>query len=251
VANFHAVSYLLIHGGASTGRFWDRLAPCLDAPSLAVDMPGRNGKPGDLGTLSVDLEVTSIVADVERAGLPDPLVVVAHSSGGLDVPGVVQALGERVAHVVLSAALVPPEGGRGIDCMKEKHREGLVWAVQEAEKQGTPIITGGPPADRESFRTAYGGEPLDDETLAYMVDPVRCVRDTVHHYFQEIRWSGIAHVPVTYVLNELDRPLPADLQEKMTANLPNLADVVRLETGHIPAVIMPERFAAIVREASG
>jgi pimeloyl-ACP methyl ester carboxylesterase len=244
------VTYLLIHGGASTGRFWDRLAPCLDAPSLAIDMPGRNGKPGDLGKLSVDQEVASIVADVEEAGLGDAVVVVAHSSGGLDVPGVVEALGDRVRHVVLSAALVPPEGGRGIDCMKEKHREGLVWAVGEAEKQGNPIITGGPPADPESFRTAYGGDPLDDETLAYMVDPARCVRDTVHHYFQEIRWTAIAEVPVTYILNERDRPLPRDIQEKMVANVPNLVDLVRLDTGHIPAVVMPQEFAAIVGAAS-
>lgn len=243
------MTYLLIHGGASTGRFWDRLVPHLDAEALAIDMPGRNGKPGDLGTLSVDREVASIVADVDAAGIADPVVVVAHSSGGLDVPGVVAALGDRVRHVVLSAALVPPEGGMGIDCMKAKHREGLVWAVGEAEKQGTPIITGGPPADPESFRTAYGGDPLDDETLAYMVDPARCVRDTVHHYFQQINWSVIAGVPVTYVLNEHDRPLPVEIQEQMVANVPTLAELVRLDTGHIPPVVQPEHFAAIVGAA--
>lgn len=106
------MSYLLIHGGASTGRFWDRLVPHLDAQSLAIDMPGRNGKPGDLGTLSVDQEVDSIVADVQAAGLADPLVVVAHSSGGLDVPGVVARLEERVRHIVLSPHSFHPKAAR-------------------------------------------------------------------------------------------------------------------------------------------
>ena len=69
-----------------------------------------------------------MVADVEAADLTDPIVVVAHSSGGLVVPGVVAALGARVRHVVLNAALVPAEGGCGIDCMKERHREGLLMA---------------------------------------------------------------------------------------------------------------------------
>jgi hypothetical protein len=44
---FSTLTYVLIHGGGSTGRFWDRLLPHLDAPALAIDMPGRNGKPAD------------------------------------------------------------------------------------------------------------------------------------------------------------------------------------------------------------
>ena len=84
---FSPVTYVLIHGGGSTARFWDRLLPYLDQPALAVDLPGRNGKPADFGTLTVDDEVASVIADVDAAELADPIVVVAHSSGGLVVPG--------------------------------------------------------------------------------------------------------------------------------------------------------------------
>lgn len=81
--------------------------------ALAVDLPGRAGRAGDLGSLTVDQEVASVVADVVAADLPSPLVLVAHSSGGLVVPGVVaglRAAGRPVAHIVLNAALVPAEG---------------------------------------------------------------------------------------------------------------------------------------------
>src|SRR5215471_6653563 len=89
-------TYLLVHGGGTTAGFWDRLRAVLDGPSLAVDLPGRGAHPADLATVSVEAEVASVVADVEAAGLDTPIDLVAHSSGGLVVPGVVAALGGRV-----------------------------------------------------------------------------------------------------------------------------------------------------------
>ncbi|CAN5526893.1 hypothetical protein BH10ACT3_BH10ACT3_05920 [soil metagenome] len=157
------MTYLLIHGGGSTGAFWDRLVPLLDEPALAIDLPGRNGRPGDLGTLTVEDEVESVLSQVGDAAITDQIVVVAHSSGGLVVPGVVEGLGEQVRHVALNAALVPDEGGRGIDCMKPAHRDGLVMAVEMAAADGTVITLPGPPEDPETFRNAYGGDPLDDD----------------------------------------------------------------------------------------
>jgi pimeloyl-ACP methyl ester carboxylesterase len=245
------VTYVLIHGGGSTARFWDRLLPYLDRPALPVDLPGRNGKAADFATLTVDEEAASVVADVEAAPIDDPVVVVAHSSGGLTVPGVVAGLGDRVARVVLSAALVPAEGGLGIDCMKPRHRDGLVASVDKARRDGTVITLPGAPSDPEPFRTAYGGDPLDDETLAYVVDPLRCVADTVNHYFQPIHWSAAASVPVTYLLNTRDRPIPTETQELMLTHLPRAPQVIRLDSGHVPAVTAPEEFARLLASAGG
>jgi len=240
------VTVVLIHGGGTTARFWDRLLPLLDRPALAVDLPGRADKPADLAALSVDDEVASVAADIERGAPEQPIALVAHSSGGLVVPGVVEALAGRVRAIVLNAALVPAEGHCGIDCMKDRHREGLVMAIAAAESSGHTITLPAPPEDPESFRNAYGGDPLDDETLAYVVDPVRCVEDTVHHYFQPVSWTGFSGIPITYVLNERDRPVPPRGQEEMARRLPAPAVVVRIDSGHLLPVTSPGTFAEIL-----
>jgi pimeloyl-ACP methyl ester carboxylesterase len=130
--------------------------------------------------------------------------------------------------------------------MKERHREGLLMAREAAERDGTAITLPGAPADPETFRNAYGSDPLDDDSLAFIVDPARCVPDTVNHYFQPVHWSKVAGVPITYVLNERDRPVLPAAQEEMSARLPQPATVVRVDSGHMLPVTAPAVLADLL-----
>ena len=63
---------VLVHGGAHAADCWDltvdeihRLAPDLDV--LAVDLPGRRNKPGDLRTLTVGAACVLFVAAINRS----------------------------------------------------------------------------------------------------------------------------------------------------------------------------------------
>ncbi len=243
------MTVVLIHGGGATGAFWDRLVPYLDREPLVVDLPGRRARPAVLAALTVDREVASVVADIEAGAASGPVTLVAHSSGGLIVPGVVAALGDRVGAIVLNAALVPAEGECGIECMQERHREGLRLAVAAAEREGRSITLPAP-ADPEALRRSYGGDPLDDATLAFVADPARSVEDTVHHYFQPVRWSVAAGVPITYVLNERDRPIRPEMQEVMAQRLPPPVEVIRLDSGHLLPVTSPAVLAEIVNRVA-
>ncbi|MDZ4828042.1 MAG: hypothetical protein SGJ13_16500 [Actinomycetota bacterium] len=97
------------------------------------------------------------------------------------------------------------------------------------------------------MRDSYG-ITLDDDTLAFIVDPVRAVKDSMHFYFQPVYRSKAKGVPVTYVKNLRDRAVPPALQDEMIARLrePPVA-VVDLDTGHIPMVTEPEAFAQLLQ----
>jgi pimeloyl-ACP methyl ester carboxylesterase len=232
-------AFVLIHGGGTTGRFWDRLLDHLPGPALAPDLPGRGAHPRPIAELTVVGGSASVLEDVAAWGVDDDLVVVAHSSGGLFTPGVVAGLRDRVRAVVLNAASVPPEGGGGIECMKARHREGLELAMQISRESGQPIDTGQPKTDPEVYRDAYGGRPLTDDECAFVADPARSVTDSVDVYFQPVHWS-LVDVPVTYLVNDHDRPTPRELQLDMAGRLPGRSTIRHLDSGHVPAVTMPD-----------
>jgi pimeloyl-ACP methyl ester carboxylesterase len=231
-----------------TAAFWDRLVPELDGPSLAPNFPGRADRPADLMEVTVQGGADSVLADVAASELADAddLVVVGHSSAGLFIPSIVAGLGGpggRVRHIVLSAASVPPEGGCGLDCMRPDHAAGLRSIFEKTVASGERLTTGGPPEDPEKLRQSYG-ERLDDDVLAEVAAAV--VEDSVSIYFQPVHWSRAAGIPTTYVLNERDRPIPADLQEEMALRIEGV-DLVRWDCGHIPSVTRPKEFADLVR----
>ena len=81
-------------------------------------------------------------------------------------------------------------------------------------------------------------------------DPERSVPDAVHHYFQPVHWSVAAGVPITYVLNERDRPVLPEIQDVMAQRLPDPVEVIRVDSGHLLPVTSPVVFAAIVNRVA-
>jgi pimeloyl-ACP methyl ester carboxylesterase len=235
--------YLLIHGGASTARFWDRVVDRVGPAAVAVDLPGRADRPADLMTVTLDDGAASVVTDLEAVAPDGPVVVVAHSSGGLVVPRVVERLGDRVRAIVLTSASVPPEGGCGLDCMKASHRERMVAGVEWARAEGQRLVAP-VPEDPEALRESYG-ERLDDETLSFVFE--RLVEDSFNVYFDPVSWAAVS-VPVTYVRAGLDRAVPPALQDEMIARLPGAPTVLAWECGHVPPVTRPDAFSALLQE---
>jgi pimeloyl-ACP methyl ester carboxylesterase len=231
---------VLVHGGAHAGDCWDltvaelrRLAPELSV--LAVDLPGRRGKPGDLKTLTIADWVDSVVADVDAAGFDD-VVVVGHSLAGVTVPGVVTKLGaERVRELIMAAAFVPPEGRSVLDSLAGPLAG---YARRNATKSGTrelPRWIAG-----LAFYNGVTGVRRRIALDRLCTDSTRVIAEPVS------RVDMPNDVPRTWIMTERDRSLSTKTQLASIDALGGVHTVIRLNTCHSLMVSEPERLAELL-----
>jgi pimeloyl-ACP methyl ester carboxylesterase len=217
---------VLVHGGAHAADCWDltvaelaRLEPELRV--LAVDLPGRRGKPGHLVGGCIADWVDSVVSDVDDARLGD-VVVVGHSMAGVIVPGVVTKLGAaRVREMVLLAAFVPPQGSSIVDALR-----GPLAPLARSVR----VLRGSFPMPRVAARFAFcNGMTRDARTLAlsqlYPESPTLIV--------ESVDRSGMpADIPRTWILTLRDRSLSARQQNRSMTALGGVDTVICIDTCH-------------------
>src|SRR5690348_1524445 len=73
---------VLVHGGMNSSLAWAPVLPYLEAPAIAIDLPGRGKNPADLATVTLDDAVATVLKEADAAGF-DRFVLVGHSLGGV------------------------------------------------------------------------------------------------------------------------------------------------------------------------
>ncbi|HEY1441630.1 MAG TPA: alpha/beta hydrolase [Mycobacterium sp.] len=238
---------VLVHGGGFAADCWE---PTIDVirslepelKVLAVDLPGRRGKLGDLITACVGGWVDSVVSDIEDAALDD-LVIVGHSLAGLTVPGVVTKLGSaRVREMILAAAQVPANGSALVDTFPEA----LSWYARRTAKRNVQKgRSGGLPNALARFVFCNGMTPAQRRfTLA------RSCQESPSIMIEKVDRSGMPdEVPRTWILTRRDRSaVSMKLQHEYIAALGGVQTLIEIDTCHMLMVSEPERLAQILVE---
>jgi len=231
---------VLVHGGGHAADCWQptvdelhRQAP--DLTVLAVDLPGRRGKPGDLYTLTIADFVESVVSDIEDAGLSE-IVLVGHSMGGLTVPGVVTKLGpSRVRELVLACAFVPPEGKALADTLT-----GLFKRI--ARRAATTGRLTPTPRAMARFGFFNGTSRAQRQFMAdklYLESP-RILAENV------TRRDMPQDVPRTWILTTRDRALSVKSQRASIAAIGGVQTIIEMDTCHDLMVSEPKQLAEIL-----
>jgi pimeloyl-ACP methyl ester carboxylesterase len=231
---------VLVHGGAHAGDCWDlvvdeihRLAPELTV--LAVDLPGRRGKPGDLTTVTIADWVDSVVADVDDAGL-DEVVIVGHSMAGITVPGVVAKLGaSRVREMILATAFVPPEGTAVVDTLTGPGAAVARWGAKRGVRGTLPSMVA-----RFMF---FNGMP---RARRQFIDRRLC-SESSGIIAENVSRSDLPDaVPRSWILTRRDRALSVKSQRRSIEAIGGVQEVIEIDTCHDLMVSEPERLAEIL-----
>jgi pimeloyl-ACP methyl ester carboxylesterase len=233
---------VLVHGGGMAADSWEltveeihRLAPELTV--LAVDLPGRRDKPGDLRAMTIADFVDSLIGDVEGAGLGD-IVIVGHSIGGMTLPGVATKLGAvRVREMIFAAAFLPPEGTSLVDS--------LPWVFARIARR---FVKGGVPRETPRWlaRFAYLNG-VSSHRRRFMAG--KLYAESLRILTENVSRRGMpGDIPRTWILTLRDRALAPKLQRKNIEALGGVQTLIEIGTCHCLMVSEPERLANILVE---
>jgi pimeloyl-ACP methyl ester carboxylesterase len=231
---------VLVHGGEHAADCWDLLVAELrcQAPklrTLAVDLPGRGRTPGDLATATIDQWVDSVMADIDREGLGE-IVIVGHSMAGVTVPGVVAKLGSaRVREMILAAAFVPPQGQAIVDTLGGP----LAWFARRGARSGKPTKV---PRLAAQYAFCNGMSAQQREfALSRLYPESACIPG------ESVDRSALPNdVARTWILTTRDRALSQKSQRASIAALGGVAQVIPIDACHDLMISHPERLAQIL-----
>ena len=231
------MSFVLIHGAGFSADCWDELIPWLGAEALAVDLPGRGTRAAvGLDTVTLADCAQAVRDDIEAKDLRD-VVLVGHSFAGVTVPLVLDLIPDRIRHVVLVSAVVPPDRSRVLDqidpAVRQLVEQSIVGGIYRQTRAGAAAMLCN---DMDEATASSALDRLSDDSAALLSEPV-----DLGGYRRQI--------PLTYVHLTRDNVYVEELQQRSIALLG--ADVIDLDTGHMAMISAPERLAAILNAIHG
>jgi pimeloyl-ACP methyl ester carboxylesterase len=236
---------VLIHGAWQGGWVCADIVPQLTAAGHnchAVDLPGSAPDLANRATVTFRDQIAfleDLIAEINK-----PVVVVAHSGGGLAASQIAENLPDRIAGIVYVAGIMVPDGTRFADvvesCKAEEPSAVGIWPHLE-HLEGVSAVPEA--AAVEIF--FHDGEPAAAARAAAMLTPQsNAARDGTPH----ITADRFGAVPRIYIEALKDRSVVPFVQRRMQQLVPG-AVIRSIDTGHAPMVANAALLAKMLVEA--
>ena len=176
----------------------------------------------------------SVVADIERAGVAD-VILVGHSMAGVTLPRVAARIPERLERLVFVSCSVPPDGTKMIDILDPELQ------AMASEMDVSRVLSSGFTEDvaRQMFCN-----DMDEAQTRFVLDNLCPEASGI--LFEPNDLAGLAHpIPRTYVRLLRDQSLSQSVQDGCIAALGEV-EVVALDTGHNVMISDPKALARVL-----
>ncbi|GAB4512501.1 MAG: alpha/beta hydrolase [Anaerolineae bacterium] len=238
------MTYVLVHGAFQDAAGWDPVIAELEAAghtAIAVQLPGRGDDTTPMGEQSLAAYRDAVITVIEEQDTP--VVLVAHSFGGMVISEVAEAIPDQIATLVYVAAYLPQNGDSLVTLSENDHfsqlgQEGnfIVSADFTTASVNRDIFASAFCPDCDAAQAEAVAASQLDEPLPPLGTPVTLTDE------------NFGSVRRVYILTAQDIVVSAQLQAFMLSNTP-VDRVFALNTGHVPYVTAPAALAALLVQA--
>jgi pimeloyl-ACP methyl ester carboxylesterase len=237
-------TFVLVHGGWHGGWCWQKVIPFLEAAGHEVYAPTLTGLAERASELSADIGLETHIQDVVGLLVEKNLhgvILVGHSYGGMVITGVVDAVPERIAHLVYLDTFVPRDGESMVDIspivnyLVRKQVQADGWRVDPPKERSLGMTT---EPDRSMVRRSMTPQPLKTlEQPLHLKNPaIVSAKPRTHIEFGGFFFLLMGHI-VAHIL--APRALPPREAGWRLRQLP---------TGHDAMITMPRELADLLLE---
>jgi pimeloyl-ACP methyl ester carboxylesterase len=230
-------TYVLIHGAWFGGWCWSKLTPLLEQAghrTVTFDLPAHGEDSSPVSSASLQSYTDRVAQVLEQQ--PEPVILVAHSMGGVVASQVAERHPERIQTLVYVSAYLLRES-------ESLHQ--IVGSDREA-KLGTYLVVNEPQGTlgirEEGLKEALFADCPDEDVsrakAQYRDEPLAPLATPV-----SVSTERFGRVPRVYIQTLQDRVVSPTAQKQMYTASP-CQQVFSLETGHLPFFAAPDKLAA-------
>src|SRR5262245_44977564 len=161
------ITLVLVHGAGNTSRVWSRVQDHLEHRSLAIDLPGRRDRPGDITRVTIEEAADVGAADI-NAHTAGPLILVGHSAGGIVLPALTARLVDPIEPLVCVAGRSAPDVEAVVDTVGPEHREAMSVRLEDMRERFGGHMLDPVPRDTASGLAIDGRTAMGIESLNFM-----------------------------------------------------------------------------------
>jgi pimeloyl-ACP methyl ester carboxylesterase len=228
-------TYLFIHGGWHGAWCWNQLVPHMEKRGhrlLAIDLPSHGRDKTPAAKVTMKDYVDAVVAQLDAS--PEPVVLVAHSAGGVIATQVAEERPTKIRSLVYLAAFLPRSGESLMELFQQSGSILLGNVVPSADHSQLSVPDG---TLRECFYENCREEDIALAKSCLVPEPMAPGLTPVH-----TTTKNFGQIPRIYIETLRDRTVPTAFQRKMREALP-CQTVISLDTDHSPFFSAPERLA--------